>query len=75
MKTSNLEIFYLMNLSSSSTPLIPGTETFSSTFKHNIFNPTSLVKSDNAFITTLAVTSSSTTPYIAMASTPSFGDV
>jgi hypothetical protein len=40
MKTSNLEILSPMNLSSSSAPLILGTETSSSTSKPNAFIPT-----------------------------------
>ena len=75
MKISKLEILYSMNLSSSSAPLILGTEIFSSTFKHNVFSSTSLAKSVDAFIITLVVISSSVTLYIVVASTPSFGDV
>ena len=52
-----------------------GMEIFSFTFKPNAFSQTSLAKSADAYATTLAVTSSSATLYIAVALTPFFGDV
>jgi hypothetical protein len=75
MKTMNLETLFLMSLSSSSAPLTLGMETFSFTFKPNVFSPTSLEKSVDAYVTTLAVTSSSATLCTAVVLTPFFGDV
>jgi hypothetical protein len=50
-------------------------ETFSFTFKPNAFSQTSLAKSADVYVTTLAVTLSSATLYIAVVLTPFFGDV
>jgi hypothetical protein len=50
-------------------------ETFSFTFKPNVFIPTSLEKSVVAYVITLAVISSSETLCITVVLTPFFGDV
>jgi hypothetical protein len=71
----NLETLFPMSLSFSSAPLTLGMETFSFTFKPNAFRRTSLAKSADVYVTTLAVISSSATLYTTVVLTPFFGDV